>query len=115
VEGTLAAALNAYYGITITLSDTNTHNLLTLLQAVDSTLAGIQQNVGHLGLQADSANSTNAIYIGDANVASSRYGLALVGTSAPQPYTKEAANVPVGSIYVRASQSNLVLHVEIIP
>jgi len=108
------AALNAYYGIRITLSDTNAHQLLPLLIAIDSTLAGILQNVGQLALQGDAANSSNLVRVGDANVSATRYGYQLAA-GIQRVYQKEGMSVPLGAIYVQASAATSYLNVEIIP
>ena len=107
-------ALQAYYGIQVTLSDTNAHQLLALLTAVDSSLSAILQNVGQLGLQGDSQNASNFIYVGDSNVSSTRYGLKLAANTL-RDYQKEAMSIPLSAIYVMASAATVYLNVEIIP
>jgi hypothetical protein len=110
----MAVALNAYYGISLTLSDTNPHNLLALLVAVDSSLAGLIQNVGQMSLQADSSNGANSVYVGDANVSSTRKSYELLLHDQYRA-SKEAMNVPVGAMWLRASGATCVVNVELIP
>ena len=110
----MATPEKAYYGIQITLADTNAHSLLALLTAVDSTLSNILQNVGELSLQGDSQNSSNFIYVGDSAVSTTRYGLKLA-VNGIRTYSKEARSIPIGAMYVLASAGTVYLNVEIIP
>jgi hypothetical protein len=108
------AALQAFYGITVTLSDANPHQLLPLLVAIDSTLSNLLQNVGSLQIQADSGNGANYVLVGDANVATSRMAYKLAA-GASRPYQKEAMSIPLGAVYLRASAATCLVNVEIIP
>jgi hypothetical protein len=107
-------ALKSYYGISLQLADTNPHALLPLLQAVDSTLNDILQNVGQLSIQADLGNGSNVVYVGDSLVSSTRRAYDLLAHDQTYHF-KEAMNVPLGAIYVRASTANLIINVEVIP
>jgi hypothetical protein len=110
----MAVALNAYYGITVSLADTNAHNLYDLLVAIDASLAGLYQNVGRLSLQADASNGANTVYVGDASVASTRKAFELL-VHDQVPMSKEAMNVPVKGIYLRASGATCKVNVELQP
>ena len=110
----MATALNAYYGISVTIADTNPHNLLALLVAVDSSLAGIIQNVSQLSLQAGNGNGANLVYVGDANVSPTRKAYELLVHDQYQS-RKEAMNVPIGAIWLLASAATVVVNVEIVP
>ena len=110
----MATALNAYYGISVTLADTAPHKLLDLLVAVDASLAGILQNVGQLSLQADTSNGANSVYVGDSNVSSTRKSYELLLHDQYRG-SKEAMNVPLGAMYLRASGATCVVNVEIVP
>jgi hypothetical protein len=110
----MATPEKAYYGIQITLADTNVHSLLALLTAIDGSLSNILQNVGEMSLQGDSQNSTNFIYVGDSSVSASRYGLKLA-VNTIRTYSKEARSIPLGAMYVLASAATVYLNVEIIP
>ena len=98
----MAMALNAFYGIQVTLTDTTAHNLLALLIAIDPTLSGILQNVATLQVQADPANGGANIMIGDSSISTTRYGVKLVAGSAQYIY-RDGMAVPLGATYVLAS------------
>jgi hypothetical protein len=90
----MATALSAYYGLSLTIADTNPHNLLALLVAVDPSLAGITQNVGQLSLQASNSNGASSVYVGDANISPTRHAYELL-VHDQNPYRKEAMNVEI--------------------
>ncbi len=108
-------AVNAYYGVSITLADTNAHNLYDLLVAIEPELAGLVQNVQSLRIQADDSNSSNAVYIGDAAVASTRMSYNLLVHDQNVYTSPVAIQIPLKAMYVRAAGATCILHVEILP
>jgi hypothetical protein len=105
------AACSAYYGITVTLSDTNAHKLLDLLQAIDAT---VPATCSGLMIQADDSNGPNYVYIGDSAVASTRMAYSLLFHEG-NPYQKTLSNgFPLYCLYVRASAATCKLNVEIV-
>jgi hypothetical protein len=108
----MATVVGAYYGIQVTLADTAVHNLLTLLQAVDSSLNGVLQNCQTLKIQADDSNGANTVYVGDSNVSTSRFGYRIL-THDQVPYSLISYQVPLAAIWVLASAATCKLNVEI--
>lgn len=108
-------AHRAFWGITVTLADTNPHSLLALLGAIDADiLTDILQNVQSLRIQADDSNGANFVYIGDDQVSSTRKAYSLLLRD-QVPYQSPAAiQVPLKDVYVRASAATCMLNVEII-
>jgi len=118
-EGATLVALNAFYGIQVTLSDTNPHQLLPLLIAVDSTLSptttggGILQNVATLQIQADQNNAGNYVMVGDSNLSLTRYGLKMSAGQAQYLY-REGMAIPLSAVYVQASAATCYVNVMIV-
>jgi len=108
----MAVVVNAYYGIQVAIADTNPHNLLALLQAVDSSLNGVLQGCQTLKIQASVLNGSNAVYIGDSHISTSRFGYELL-THDQVPYSLIAYNCPLSAIWVLASAATVYLNVEI--
>ena len=104
--------LSAYYGIRVTLADTNAHNLLALLIAVDPSLGAVLQNCQTLRIQADNANGASTVYIGDLNLSLTRYGYQLM-VHDQVPYALLSYTVPLAAIYVMASAATAYLNVEV--
>ena len=108
----MAVAVNAYYGIQVVLADTNTHNLLAIIQAADSSLSGVLQGCQTLKIQASILNGNNAVYIGDSNISTARFGYELLPHD-QVPYSLIAYNCPLSAIWVLAAGATCYLNVEI--
>lgn len=98
--------------ITLTTGGT-TYNLYTLLTAIDSTLPRLAQD---LLIQAPN-EGTAVIFIGNSNVSSSHYGVALTGGTLPwswSPSDKTSNLINLQDIYMVSSTSSVALHVTLI-
>ncbi len=106
------AALAAYYGISLGVT-TSAQSLLALLGAVEPALLEVQQNCAALRVQAANSNETAIVYLGDANVSSSRRAYELL-LHDQVPYESPAnLNIPLRAIYVVASGS-ATINVEVV-
>ena len=98
--------------ITLTTGGT-TYNLDTLLQALDPTLPHRAQD---LLIQADTAGSA-VTFIGNSNVSSAHYGVALTAGASPwswSPSDKTSNLINLADIYMVSATSSVVLHVTIL-
>lgn len=99
---------------TITLATGGTvYNLLTLVQAIDSTLPAKAQD---LLIQAHTTG-TDVTFIGNANVSSSHYGVALTAGASPwsfSPSDKTANLLNLADFYLTSSGTAVALHVTIL-
>jgi hypothetical protein len=100
---------STYLGITLTLADTNPHNLLSLLLGVDSTCPGA---VSSLQIQSDDANGPNIVRIGDSRLGVARCGYRLASHEG-EPYRNVQESIPLASIYVMAETAPCVINVEL--
>lgn len=103
----------AYVGVSVTLSDTNAHNLLTLMTAIVTSLGGVLQNCATLAIQADNSNGANIVYIGDSSVSTTRYAYQLLVHDQYRYSGNPAQSVPLSAIWVLASAATCQLNVEV--
>jgi hypothetical protein len=98
--------------ITLTTGGT-TYNLYTLVTAIDSTLP---QKCQDLLIQAPN-EGTAVTFIGNSNVSSAHYGVALTASATPMswsPSDKTANLINMADIYFVSATSSVVLHVTIL-
>jgi hypothetical protein len=96
-----------YFGIQLSVS--TKVNLLAALAAVDSL---VPATVRELTIQND-ASSGASLYIGDANISSTRYGVELVNSSTAPPFKQygqgsDLISVPIASIYLLSAGTSKV-------
>jgi hypothetical protein len=96
---------------TLTLATNGTvYNLNALIQAINPKES---TNFSEISIQPDSGNA-NPILLGDASLATSRYGIRLASTSPPyQPRAATGSNsLTLNNVYaLGVTSDNLVLHV----
>lgn len=91
-------------------------NLLTALQAIDSTIGAFMATANELILQGDPGNSTNNVLIGDDALTTSRYGLALASSTPPVVLrATRGSDIPLSDMYFIASGGSPKLNVLIFP
>jgi hypothetical protein len=98
--------------ITLTTGGT-TYNLFTLVSAIDSTLP---QKCQDLLIQADTSGSA-VTFIGNSNVSSTVYGVALTAGASPwswSPSDKTSNLINLADINMVSATSSVVLHVTIL-
>ncbi len=96
--------------VTITLPDTNSHNLKTLLVAAKTLPA---YEFRELLVLADTTNGANNIAVGDSDVTDAVYGYLLTaGASRLYRPPSPGQKVYTSNIYVKASAGTPVLHIE---
>lgn len=105
-------AVPGYVAVSVTLSDTNSHNLLALMIGIVPAMAGVLQNCGALSLQADVSNGSNSVYVGDSAISTTRYGYALLAHDQVPYHSPLNNNVPLNQIYLLASTSPCQVNVE---
>lgn len=95
---------HSYFGIQLTV--TTKVNLFTALAAVDNL---VPSAVRELTIQNDSASS-NIVFIGDANISSSRYGVELAANGTFKQYGQgsDLISVPVSAIYLLSAGTSKV-------
>jgi hypothetical protein len=98
-----------FAGIQVTLSGTpeTKESLLELLQAVEPGVPGM---VRECMIQSDQANAAAIVSIGDAKLATDRYGYQLQ-TGESNAFRSNLQNVPLASIYVMSSVAGSKLNV----
>lgn len=102
-----------YVAVSITLADTNAHQLLTLITAIVPAMSTTTQNCSALAIQADTINGANAVYIGDASVSTTRYGYALLAHDQYVYHSPVNTNVPLSQIYVLGQAASVQINVEV--
>jgi hypothetical protein len=93
-------------------------NLLLQLQAVDPTIGAFMAAAREIVLQADPANGTNNIWIGDDQLTSSRIGYVLTATSPGTPLvlrSSRGSDIPFSEFFFQASAGSPKLNVMILP
>jgi hypothetical protein len=108
------AVLNALYGITISVP-TTPQPLLPLLQAIQSSLQAILQNVGTIQVQADQTNAGNFVLIGDSTLSvSPQQCAAKLSAGQAQYLYREGMGIPLSAVNIVASSSGCELNVLIV-
>jgi len=91
-------------------------NLLTALQAVDSTIGQFMAAANEVILQGDPGNGSNNVEIGDDALTTSRYGYSLTATGTPLVLrSQRGSDIPLSNIYFIASGGSPKLNVLIFP
>ena len=104
-----------FAGIQVTLADkTKSYNLFDLLSAIDSSVCPLPR---YLNLQSDPANMATVIYVGDVNIKitpTKRFAFSL-GAGDTKPYGPNTmGTIPIGEVYVQASDDSALLNVEVL-
>lgn len=103
----------AFMGITITAPGAK-DTLYHLIELAQPSYLAFMAAARQVILQGDPGNSTNNVLIGDDNITSSNYGLALTSTTPPVAF-RGGADFPFGNVWVLASGGSPKLNITIIP
>ena len=103
--------IRKYRGLQVTLSDTNAHNLGTLITAVDPKAAPMMRE---LNIQSDPGNNGSShLYIGDVNISPTRYGCSLL-SGQTKTYIFRLDSEDVQDLYLKTDTSGSLVNIEMV-